>query len=300
MTAITPGRPRRSLDAHAADRTVQRVLLGTDGGPGADAAVRWVAERSRAHLIEVDLVRIADEADGAGPKEARPAHPADRAVRRAQQQLALHAPSVTTRVRTAGGDRRRVLVQLGDEADLLVLGTRPTADGRPHLLAGLAARVAESAACPTVVVPSDWRPSAGPVVVGVEGDGSDAEAADLAAREAIVLHRDLVLVHAWRLAVGMARGLEVDRHESLEHAAAVRLDRVAERVRAEHPDARIVPVLERGDAIDALVRAAGGASLLVVGRHAVTLIDRILLRSVSRGVLERPACPIAVVPHRRS
>jgi nucleotide-binding universal stress UspA family protein len=296
MTAIMPGRHRRSLDAHATDRRVQHVLLAIDGGPASDAAVRWVADRARSHVLEVDLVQV----EAAGGREPGPTHPGSggRAAGRAQQQLGLHAPSATTRVRPVVGDRHRVLAQLGDHADLLVLGTRRTAHGRPHLLAGLATRLAESVRCPTVVVPRGWQPSAGPIVVGVHGDGSDLEAVDFAAREAIVLHRDLVLVHAWRLAAGLAAGLEADRHESTEHAAAMRLDRVAERVRTDHPAARAVRILEPGDAVEALIRAGGGASFLVVGRHAVTLIDRLLLRSVSRGVLERPTCPVAVVPHR--
>jgi nucleotide-binding universal stress UspA family protein len=36
-----------------------------------------------------------------------------------------------------------------------------------------------------------------------------------------------------------------------------------------------------------------------VGSHELTVLDRMLLASVSRGVLERPPCPVVIVPPHR-
>lgn len=291
MSTAAPGR-RPALDPHPVEPGVHRVVLATNGDRAAETAVRWVAERARLHVLDVDVVQIDDGA----PQPAAAGGATAGAARRAADRLALHAPSVRTRVRTLTGDRRRVLVDLSAEADLLVLGTRRQSAGPPHLVAGFATLVAEHAHCPTAVVPRDWQASAGPVVVAVEGDGSDDAAVEFAAREALALHRDLVLVHAWPLLTGVP-ALEVDVHgDPVEHRAGAKLDRAAARARDRHPDVHVVRVLERGEPVEALLRAGRGAAMLVVGTHVLTLIDRLLLRSVSRGVLERPSCPVVVVP----
>lgn len=285
--SATTGR-RAALEAHAADPSLQHVVLATNGDAAAEAAVRWLAHRARAHVLDVEIVEVA---------KPRTVPAGGDGVGRARELLALHAPSVRAEAHTRSGDPHRVLTDLSRHADLLVLGTRRRSGGPPHLTAAFATRVAEAARCPTVVVPLGWQVSPGPVVLGVAGDGSDDAAVDFAAREAIASHRDLVLVHAWHLIAVVAPALQVDLDgQPVPHTAGGRLDAVAERARAQHPLARVVRVLEQGDPVDALVRAGRGAALLVVGTHALTLVDRLLLRSVSRGVLERPECPVAIVP----
>jgi nucleotide-binding universal stress UspA family protein len=150
-----------------------------------------------------------------------------------------------------------------------------------------------------VVVPRGWERSAGVVVVGVEGDGSDDTALDFAAREAGILRRDLVLVHAWHLTslVAPAFMADLDRR-AVETSAGGRLSTVANRMRDRYPDLRIAPLLAHDEPISAVVHAGEGASLVVVGSHGLSAIDRALFTSVSRGVLERPSCPVAIVRPR--
>ncbi|HEY8318114.1 MAG TPA: universal stress protein, partial [Amnibacterium sp.] len=156
------------------------------------------------------------------------------------------------------------------------------------------------------VVPQGWKRTGGPIVAGVEGNGSDEAALRFAAHEAEVLHRDLVLVHAWQLpAVVAGAGVaELTMAEldvaAIQDAAGVRLEEVADGMRDRHPEVRIDPVLTEADPVTALTRAGSGASLVVVGTHGLTLLDRLLRRSVSTAVLERPTCPIAIVRPRSS
>jgi nucleotide-binding universal stress UspA family protein len=76
------------------------------------------------------------------------------------------------------------------------------------------------------------------------------------------------------------------------------LDRVLIELRAGHPEVDIRGVLAEGEPADVLVREATGEELLVVGSHSWTVMDRFFLGSISREVLSRPACPVAVVRPR--
>jgi nucleotide-binding universal stress UspA family protein len=280
------------------DPVEEHVVLATDGGLASLSAMRWIADRARAHVMDVDVVVVLDDErvldgilQGARAKEA------GRAVRAADDYLAWVAPSVEVATSVLAGAPRATLQRLSASADLLVLGTNRVGPLSRRLLATFSTRLAEAAACPTVVVPRGWERSAGPVVAGVVGDSSDDAALDFAAHEAEVLRRPLVLVHAWQIRPDpdsiFTEGQDV-RAASTAHAA--HLAAAEQRVRAAHPRLEVAKVLEHAEAVQALLRAGEGAALLVVGTHELTALDRMLLASVSRGVLERPPCPVAIVP----
>jgi nucleotide-binding universal stress UspA family protein len=305
MSATSPVKARpKALEAHATDRTEERLVLATDGGLAGLSATRWVAERAQSHVLDVDVVDVIDgnEGDERTGSDLDPRYvAAERATLQVVDHLARVAPSAETRRIVVAGDPRRVLQNAAKDADLLVIGTNRAASGGRHFTASFSTSVAEGAPCPTVVVPRGWRWSDGPVVVGVEGDGSDGAALEFAAMEAEGLHRDLVLVHAWRLAtiVAPAFAAALER-EALELAATIRLSEVVERMRGRYPRLQLAPVVTRDEPASAVIRAGQSASLVVVGTHGLTVIDRLLFRSVSRAVLERPSCPVAIVPPRRA
>lgn len=284
MSARRPRLP--ALPALPTDRVVQRILLAVDDSPGSDAAVRWVAERAQLHVLDVDLVRA-----GARRRPARAESTAD-----AEAYLARTAPSAELVSETTDEDRVAALVERSGRADLVVLGGA-TAPGPVLARQVRAERIVDATRRPVVVVPATWRRSAGPVVVGVEGDGSDDAAVDFAAREAEVLHRALVLVHIRGFAPLAWPALEVDlQGRPVPHGPAALLDAVADGVRDRHPAVRLVRVVGHGSAPRALARAGRRAALLVVGTHSSTLVDRFLLGSVGRGVLARSRVAVAVVP----
>lgn len=286
---------RRELGAVPTDRRTQRILFATDGGLAGLSAMRWVADRARTHTLDVTVLDVVDVAEKPG-WQADPKHvPADRAVHQVADYLSWAAPSVETSLSVLPGDPLTRIAGASEDADLLVVGSNRVGASR-HFVASFSTRLAEQAQCPTVVVPRGWERSAGPVVVGVEGDGSDEEALAFAAREAEVLHRDLVLVHAWHLAsiAAPAFAADLDRR-AVEDTEASRLSAVTEQMRDRYPGLRIAPLLAHEMPVTALVRSGDGAALLVVGSHGLSVIERMMLTSVSRGVIERPLCPVAVV-----
>jgi nucleotide-binding universal stress UspA family protein len=303
MTTITPGgrtTPRPMLTDIPTDQVEEHVVLATDGGLASLSAMRWIADRARVHVLDVDVVVVLDEArvlggilDGARTKEAA------RAVQAAADYLASAAPSVEVATSVLAGAPRATLQRLSAAADLLVMGTNRADRLSRHLVATFSTKLAEAAACPTVIVPRGWERSTGPVVVGVAGDSSDDAALDFAAHEAEVLRRRLVLVHAWHLRSDVNSAFAADQDvpaASATHSA--HLAAAEARVRATHPGLEIARVLHQAQAVQALLRAGDGATVLVVGTHELTTLDRMLLASVSRGVLERPPCPVAIVPPR--
>lgn len=298
MTTITETpRPehRPALPEVPTDHTVEHVVLATDGGLAGLSAMRWIADRARTHTLDVRVLDVVDVPDLPGWESGHRHWNADRAVRQVTDYLAWAAASVECTGEVVAGDPRDRIVAATTDADLLVLGTNRVGASR-HLVASFSTRVAEAADCPTVVVPRGWERSAGPVILGVEGDGSDDAALDFAAREAEVLRRDLVLVHAWHL-IGMvapAFAADADRR-AVETAASGRLSSVADRVRDRYPSLRVAPLLAHDRPVDAMVHAGVGASLVVVGSHGLSVVERALVASVSRCVLERPTCPVAIV-----
>jgi nucleotide-binding universal stress UspA family protein len=283
----------------SAGRRPEHVLLATDGGPAGVAAVRWLADRGHGRPLDVDVVEVvdADPADLTGRAAARRAGAA-RATEQARNLLQYLATGVAAHAEVLVGEPIPTLRRRAAGADLAVVGTNRAARGTPHLTASFATRLVAGCPCPVVVVPRGWEPSTGPVVVGAEGDGSDDAALVFAAAEAESLEKPLVIVHSWRLAAVASPFFEVDVEaaEAGEAAANARLSEIADAVQQAHPDVRVTPVLGQDDPVHALVRAERGATIVVVGTHGLSGIDRMLLGSVSREVLERPACPIAVVP----
>lgn len=149
-----------------------------------------------------------------------------------------------------------------------------------------------------VVVPAGIDPPAesAPVVVGVKDAELSVEvvraALDAARSRGVVLR----IVHAWSYSpgyddlvfVGTARIELEDRVRSaLDHALGDLL--------AEYPDVRTELVIRHGGEADVLVREAGDAGLVVLGRHQSRVPFLPHLGSVARGVLRAAPCPVMVV-----
>jgi nucleotide-binding universal stress UspA family protein len=144
---------------------------------------------------------------------------------------------------------------------------------------------------------------AGKIVVGVDGSAHAAAALRWAAEEAALRSATLEVVHAWSFVpvatpadsglVPMAwtdnvELLDVTRQAAQEAAAA----QVAEVLGPDH--GATVSVVENGPA-EALLAAAAGADLLVVGNRGRGNLAAALLGSTSAKVADQASCPVVVV-----
>lgn len=128
-----------------------------------------------------------------------------------------------------------------------------------------------------------------PIVVGVDGSEVCRGALDWAVREAA--RRDCVL-EAVTVSVPTALG---DR----DAVTRMLTDQVADQVATaagRFPAVRVRRVSLTGSPAPALVRAAHGAAMLVVGSRGAGPLVRALLGSVSAYCAAHAGCPVVIVP----
>jgi nucleotide-binding universal stress UspA family protein len=140
----------------------------------------------------------------------------------------------------------------------------------------------------------------GTIVVGVDGSESSRRAFRFALDEARLRGATVKAVLAWALpfsggaTTGMLPELVSDFQAEAERSLA---EAVAEVGGAGEIDLEQVTV--EGGAGRALLEAAEGAELLVVGSHGRGGFKGLLLGSVSQQCAHHATCPVVIVPHDR-
>jgi nucleotide-binding universal stress UspA family protein len=140
------------------------------------------------------------------------------------------------------------------------------------------------------------------IVVGIDGSEQSLAALRFAAEEARLRGATLHLVNAWSVpytpistapfvAMGGLPELERAVAEGGEHI----LDTAAEAV--DLSGIEVKKEVARGDAAHALLQAAAGADMLVVGSRGHGGFVGLLLGSVSHASASHATCPVVVVRH---
>jgi nucleotide-binding universal stress UspA family protein len=253
------------------------IVVGVDGSDHARRAASWAAEQARLEHRRLVLVTVG------------------RAV--------VHEdfPDVEVQTVSVDGDPRQVLLDLSSRAHLLVVGSRGRGALSSMLLGSVSAAVSDDAACPVVVC----RPSAGQragkgVVVGADATPESRPVIEFAYRQAALRGLPLSVLHCFWDAVAAvaqyreARG-QVATAPELEDLRAVVAESVAG-LAEEYPDVRVDFILEHGLVDEALSRRGDAWDLVVVGRHPMQSLHRVLTGSISRTVVERAHTTVAVVP----
>jgi nucleotide-binding universal stress UspA family protein len=145
------------------------------------------------------------------------------------------------------------------------------------------------------------------VVVGVDGSKHAEAALRFAAEEAALRRAPLRIVHAWQFPPfefptdvrdsadalpGLMRAMSDDAEAVVQAAVAL--------VKEYQPSVPCEPRVVEGHAGSALLEAAEGAALIVVGSRGRSDFAGMLLGSVSHQVLHHASCPVTVVPHTAS
>ncbi|WAC66921.1 universal stress protein [Agrococcus sp. SL85] len=275
---------------------VEHVVVGVDGSTAADAALDWAMERARGVDTRLELLSVVDidwiPQTGPDPVEAAHERVLQEALRRVETSgVDVDASTTLRHDRPVPG-----LVAASRRADLLVIGShKSSAVGFVHGTLPLA--VAARSRCPLAVVPVDWEPSAGPVLVGLDEESGGA-ALDRAATEAERLDADLLAVRAWSvplLVSGAWASFEAPL-EAFQSAEAASMDRMVASLGDRLDGLEVHAVLEHGRPSIVLAEHAARARLAVVGTHGRGVVAGILLGSVSHDLLMNLPCPVLVVP----
>jgi nucleotide-binding universal stress UspA family protein len=287
------------------------VLVGVDGSPAALEAVRWGADEASARRCPLTLV----SAWTPPPRmltETEERHDDD--IQQAREQLAAalqtardHGSSdIDVRPALRGGLATDVILELANDADLVVLGSRGFGGFRDLLLGSVSRGVAERSSAPVVV----HRPSsgtegreAGRVVLGLEVQPGEAPAGQdeiLSFAFETAARRELPLTAVHCVEPFQApRMMAPNYHEDRASEAASVLATTLEPWRQRFAEVDVRPVIERHRASATLVDLSDGAALVVVGATGRRNLAGMTLGSVSHALLHHAKSPVAVVPHVR-
>ncbi|WP_166348584.1 universal stress protein [Phytoactinopolyspora limicola] len=297
-----------------------RIVVGVDGSRDSEAALFWAAEEARLRgdtLAILYAVHTPVTAVPFGGTAVLP--PTEELKSYGANLLDVAATMVRRGAADAGTDADAepddvqvttelvvqppvmALLAAAKEADLVVLGSRGLGTVGSAFLGSVSTRVASRADCPTIVVPvehAEYR-RGGSVVVGVDGDESDA-AFRFAVAEAERRGTTVEVVHTyWLPMVAMPiEGANITGtsatygHETAEERLQAFMDRNQHVV----PDTVTVKTqVVLGDAAEVLGRMSEDAALVVVGSRGRGPLRGMLLGSVSQRLLHRVHGPVAVV-----
>jgi nucleotide-binding universal stress UspA family protein len=135
-----------------------------------------------------------------------------------------------------------------------------------------------------------------PVLAGVDGSERSLAAADWAAREAALRGVPLCLVHAPPPLPGTA--VPVSAVDTLRRVGEGMLRRAVADLSHRYPDIEVRSEQVDGAPPAALLTAARGAGLLVVGTRGSGGFDGLAVGSVALRVAAAAACPIVLVPQQ--
>lgn len=267
---------------------MQTIVVGIDSEQPSRTALEWVIERAAVVPADIRLVTVLGERPFSTTR-------AERDMLAAVQRVHTARPDLDVDSRLVGGTGiSDVLADESADADLLVIGHHRGRIMRSMVAGALPAQIASRAACPVVIVPSDWLRRFGKVVVGIEPDGSSDAALEFAAREAHTTGRslDIVQVTVSNDHPGSSTRIGAPDDEARRAPEVARAVQVA---LAHHaPAVRTFSVT--GDP-DRILRAHGrDAALVVVGSHGRGAVDAVVRGARAYTLMNWSTAPLAVVP----
>jgi nucleotide-binding universal stress UspA family protein len=278
------------------------IIVGVDGSPSSNEAVRWAAqEATRQHapllLVLADVIPLGYlPGNGFYQTEIDKQAMAGRATLAEAKLLAEGtASSVDVQTEFVTGSAIQTLLDRSKDARMLAVGSRGLGAFRSSLLGSVSTALAMHAHCPVAVI-RDARvgatPDAGSVVVGIDGSATSVHAIGIAFDQASKRGVELVAVHAWMDTSQFA--LEgVDGQIAEDTEAAVFSESLAG-WHDQYPDVGVRRVLVKDRPVRQLLEESATAQLLVVGSHGRGGFTGMLLGSTSRALLHTAECPIIV------
>ncbi|MGV9225643.1 universal stress protein [Streptomyces albogriseolus] len=284
------------------------VTVGLDGSPESLAAARWAADEAEKRKLTLRLMHawplLAPEPTRV-PSEVDQNYWAKRLVHTAQAELQARHPGLSVVGNLVADDAQNALLQAATESEMLVLGSRGLEPVQSYFLGDVSMPVVARAERPVVLVrgPSDGEGAAPApaerVVVALKLHGSSDDLLDFAFHSAAARGVPLQAVHGRSVPLHARVPWGVDHHvtEEITGDAQKELGKALRPWREKYPQVDVVEGIRLDSPAKAVVRAAEGAALLVVGRreHRPGLAPH--LGPVAQAAIHHGRCPVAVVPH---
>ncbi|HEY7484905.1 MAG TPA: universal stress protein [Streptosporangiaceae bacterium] len=270
------------------------ILVGYDGSPESEAALRWAAGEARMRGLPITVCHVWH-----WPYRVEPSGMAVRdTMRRMAEQTAAAGvavithvtPKLTVRARAVSGPTAETLMALSGDAEAIVVGHRGGGGFAELPTGSVAGQLAAHAHCPVIITRGPIR--RGDVVVGVDGSAASDPALALALEEAALRHVAVTAVCSWWDPGAMTASPVIETAE-LRRKAAVRLEHIIALWREKYPYVEVRTSLVAEPPRSALIEASKDAGLLVVGRRGHGEAPG-PLGSVGQALVHRAHCPVAV------
>ena len=192
----------------------------------------------------------------------------------------------------------RALVEVSEQAELLVVGARGLGSVKSLLLGSVSDQVVRHSSCPVAVIrdepPSEARNE---IVVGVDGSARALAALRWAIAEAARRGARVRAIHAWQYppVSGMGWDASAVDFDSFEAAAKEGLAEVLDAVDDVSGGVELDGETKEGHAGTTLLEAAQGAEMLVVGDRGAGGFAGLLLGSTTTHCLHHAHGPVIVV-----
>lgn len=288
----------------------RKIVVGFDGSTAAECAVRWAATEAAQRGVTLRIVTVDPYVDlslgHAAVGAVSAANHTALAVRvaangRLQAEQVLAASGIEAV--NVWGQPAAVLVHESEGAAVVVVGHPERGKATEYVTGSVAFAVTAHAACDVAVVPPGDVVMPGPaarVVVGIDGSREGMLAARRAAEVASRFGAPLQIIQAWQLPSlsGTILTAAADLPEEIALCQKAAQDTVATTegaLRQAFADLAVQSTLTQGHPVVALLDAAKGAGLLVVGMRGIGGFKRLILGSVSRAVVHYAETPVLVV-----
>ncbi|MFD3451110.1 universal stress protein [Streptomyces sp. NPDC058691] len=268
---------------------IRPVTVGLDRSPESRAAVRWAACEAVRRNVPLRVVHAGGHPYGDGM------------LREAAEELAATHPGLAVTTDVADAPPAELLVAEAGRSELLALGSQGLSGLSGYVVGSVGQATLARAKRPVVVVRESGRApevqDPRPVVLGLALRQGAADVTAFAVEAAQRGGTPLRAVHTWSYppmyryapaAMDPACGAEIGAGE--KHAVAAALDPWREKA----PGVEMAQEVVAGNAAQALVDAAAGACLLVIGRRTH---QPACLGPTAFAVLHHALCPVAVVPY---
>lgn len=268
------------------------IIVGYDGSPGGEQALRWAGREARARGCPLTVclawapqfLAVLDEPAVYDLARQRGEEILASGVRYAETML---GPGRVTPL-LARGSAVRELCERSETAEMIVLGTRGHGGVAGLELGSVAVQVASRARGPVVIVREDrlYNHSPRPVVLGADGSAASEAAVRFALREAEARRIPLLAVCALTDAPGIL-GADQAVEEDFTRLLSVH--------EKEFPEVTVMRHVSVRSPRAELLDEAAGAPLLVLGSRGRGGLRGMSLGSVAHTVLHHASCPVAVV-----
>lgn len=283
------------------------VVAGLDGSECSELAAAWAAteaDRRGLGLLLAYALPLPDPAFVPAAAIASDEHRHSEArelLEREAEALRKRFPGLAIDTLIREESPADFLGALSKAAALLVTGSRGHGGFAGMLVGSVSRKLAAHASCPLVVVrgepSSDVRDE---VVLGIGPKPSPA-ALRFAFQAAREYGATLSVARAWWVAgvyggLAVPAGMYVNQHDTFRASAQAGAEESVRPFIAEFPDVKVRVAAPEGNTVPALVDAARGARLLVVGAHHHRGPLSVGAGYVVEGVIAHGTTPVAVVP----